>query len=124
MGRVETATASRRSAGRRWRSWRARSGPMWRWTRFGFARGSSKRSPATPSRRDWSCVDRTELGTEDLMTDNASNGYDVIIVGAGPAGLCAAMYAGRGMLKLLTIERGAPRGELRNNDLIHGYIGF
>src|SRR2546428_5843288 len=58
------------------------------------------------------------------MTDNAANGYDVIIVGAGPAGLCAAMYAGRGMLKSLTIERGAPGGELLNTDLIEDYIGF
>src|ERR1700757_492485 len=50
--------------------------------------------------------------------------YDVIIVGAGPAGLCAAMYAGRGMLKAVTIERGAPGGELLNTDLIEDYIGF
>ena len=50
--------------------------------------------------------------------------YDVIIVGGGPAGLCAAMYAGRGMLKALTIERGAPGGELLNTDLIEDYIGF
>src|SRR6266480_2232958 len=46
------------------------------------------------------------------MMDNAKHGYDVIIVGAGPAGLCAAMYAGRGMLKALTIERGALGGEI------------
>jgi len=58
------------------------------------------------------------------MTPNAPNGYDVIIVGAGPAGLSAAMYAGRGMLKALTIERGAPGGELLNTDLIEDYIGF
>jgi thioredoxin reductase (NADPH) len=58
------------------------------------------------------------------MTETASNGYDVIIVGAGPAGLCAAMYAGRGMLRALTIERGAPGGELLNTDLIEDYIGF
>ena len=58
------------------------------------------------------------------MTPNGPNGYDVIIVGAGPAGLCAAMYAGRGMLKTLTIERGAPGGELLNTDLIEDYIGF
>src|SRR5439155_18813330 len=50
--------------------------------------------------------------------------YDVIIVGAGPAGLCAALYAGRGMLKAVTIERGAPGGELLNTDLIEDYIGF
>ena len=58
------------------------------------------------------------------MAHQASNGYDLIIVGAGPAGLCAAMYAGRGMLKALTIERGAPGGELLNTDLIEDYIGF
>jgi len=50
--------------------------------------------------------------------------YDVIIIGAGPAGLCAAMYTGRGMLKGLLIERGAPGGELLNTDLIEDYIGF
>jgi thioredoxin reductase (NADPH) len=58
------------------------------------------------------------------MHDVAQQNYDVIIVGAGPAGLCAAMYAGRGMLKALTIERGAPGGELLNTDLIEDYIGF
>jgi len=57
------------------------------------------------------------------MTENG-NTYDVVIVGAGPAGLCAALYAGRGMLKSITIERGAPGGELLNTDLIEDYIGF
>jgi thioredoxin reductase (NADPH) len=58
------------------------------------------------------------------MPDSGQQSYDVIIVGAGPAGLCAAMYAGRGMLKALTIERGAPGGELLNTDLVEDYIGF
>src|SRR3989454_1069819 len=58
------------------------------------------------------------------MRETANLGYDVIIVGAGPAGLCAAMYAGRGMLKALTIERGAPGGELLNTDLIEDYTGL
>jgi thioredoxin reductase (NADPH) len=58
------------------------------------------------------------------MSENQQSEYDVIIVGAGPAGLCAAMYAGRGMLNALTIERGAPGGELLNTDLIEDYIGF
>ena len=57
------------------------------------------------------------------MTENG-NTYDLVIVGAGPAGLCAALYAGRGMLKSITIERGAPGGELLNTDLIEDYIGF
>lgn len=58
------------------------------------------------------------------MAEHDKNGYDVIIVGAGPAGLCAAMYAGRGMLKAVTIERGAPGGELLNTDLVEDYPGF
>jgi thioredoxin reductase (NADPH) len=58
------------------------------------------------------------------MTKRVARTYDVIIVGAGPAGLCAALYAGRGMLKAVTIERGAPGGELLNTDLIEDYIGF
>lgn len=58
------------------------------------------------------------------MTEHGTNAYDLVIVGAGPAGLCAAMYAGRGMLKAITIERGAPGGELLNTDLIEDYIGF
>ena len=58
------------------------------------------------------------------MTEHGKREYDVIIVGAGPAGLCAALYAGRGMLSALTIERGAPGGELLNTDLIEDYIGF
>jgi thioredoxin reductase (NADPH) len=50
--------------------------------------------------------------------------YDVIVIGAGPAGLCAGMYAGRGMLRTLVIERGLPGGELLNTELIEDYIGF
>lgn len=58
------------------------------------------------------------------MAETKQSSYDVIIVGAGPAGMCAAMYAGRGMLHALTIERGAPGGELLNTDLIEDYIGY
>jgi len=50
--------------------------------------------------------------------------YDVIIVGAGPAGMTAAMYAGRSMLKTVVIERGAPGGELLNTETIEDYPGF
>ena len=50
--------------------------------------------------------------------------YDLIVVGGGPAGLCAALYGGRGLLKTLLIERGLPGGELLNTELIEDYIGF
>jgi thioredoxin reductase (NADPH) len=49
---------------------------------------------------------------------------DVLIVGGGPAGLCAALYAGRGMLRAVLLERGATGGELLNTDLIEDYPGF
>ena len=50
--------------------------------------------------------------------------YEVIIVGGGPAGLCAAMYAGRGMLRAVLLERGIPGGELLNTEWIEDYPGF
>lgn len=50
--------------------------------------------------------------------------YDVIIVGAGPAGMTAGMYAGRSMLKTVVIERGASGGELLNTEMIEDYPGF
>jgi thioredoxin reductase (NADPH) len=50
--------------------------------------------------------------------------HDLIIVGAGPAGLCAAMYAGRGMLDAVLLERGVPGGELLNTEWIDDYPGF
>jgi thioredoxin reductase (NADPH) len=50
--------------------------------------------------------------------------YEVIIVGGGPAGLCAAMYAGRGMMKAALLERAVPGGELLNTELIEDYPGF
>ena len=48
----------------------------------------------------------------------------MVIVGAGPAGMCAAMYAGRSMLRTVIIERGASGGELLNTEIIEDYPGF
>jgi thioredoxin reductase (NADPH) len=50
--------------------------------------------------------------------------FEVVIVGGGPAGLCAALYAGRGMLKSVLLERGVPGGELLNTEWIEDYPGF
>jgi thioredoxin reductase (NADPH) len=50
--------------------------------------------------------------------------YDVIVVGAGPAGMTAGLYAGRAMLKTVVLERGAPGGELLNTEMIEDYPGF
>jgi len=50
--------------------------------------------------------------------------YDILIIGGGPAGLCAAMYAGRGMLSAALLERGVTGGELLNTEKIEDYPGF
>src|SRR5687767_1682192 len=50
--------------------------------------------------------------------------HEVVIIGAGPAGMCAGMYAGRAMLNAVVLERGAPGGELLNTELIEDYPGF
>ena len=53
-----------------------------------------------------------------------NNIYDLIIIGAGPAGLAAALYAKRGNLKTLIIEKNAPGGQLININKLHNYPGF
>ncbi|MEA2645504.1 MAG: thioredoxin reductase [Chloroflexota bacterium] len=53
-----------------------------------------------------------------------SKQYDVIIVGAGPAGLAAGLYAGRMELKALALDRLAPGGQLLNTLDIEDYPGF
>ncbi|HEU4994657.1 MAG TPA: FAD-dependent oxidoreductase [Gemmatimonadaceae bacterium] len=50
--------------------------------------------------------------------------HEVVIIGAGPAGMCAAMYAGRAMLDAVVLERGLPGGELLNTELVEDYPGF
>lgn len=50
--------------------------------------------------------------------------YDVVVIGAGPAGMTAGLYAGRSMLKTVVLERGAPGGELLNTEMIEDYPGF
>ena len=50
--------------------------------------------------------------------------YDVVIIGAGPAGLAAALYAGRAMLRTVVLERGVPGGELLNTEYLDDVPGF
>ena len=54
----------------------------------------------------------------------ATENFDLVIIGAGPAGLCAALYAGRGMLNAVVLERGIPGGELLNTEKVEDYPGF
>ncbi|MFN2569299.1 MAG: thioredoxin-disulfide reductase [Candidatus Dormibacteria bacterium] len=50
--------------------------------------------------------------------------YDIAIIGAGPAGLTAALYAGRSMVRSVILESKAPGGQLLNTELIEDYPGF
>lgn len=50
--------------------------------------------------------------------------YDILIIGSGPAGLSAAIYASRGNLKTGIIECSAPGGKVINIDEIANYPGF
>src|SRR5690554_4560747 len=52
------------------------------------------------------------------------NLYDLIIVGAGPAGMTAAVYGARAGLKVLMLEKGAPGGQMLNTAEIENYTGF
>jgi thioredoxin reductase (NADPH) len=50
--------------------------------------------------------------------------YDIAIIGGGPAGLTAALYAGRNKMRSVLFEPKAPGGQLLNTELIEDYPGF
>jgi len=75
------------------------------------------RSLRDPSNRELA----TELG---LSTRANLPFYDLVIVGAGPAGLAAAVYGASEGLKTLLIEREAPGGQAGTTSRIENYLGF
>ncbi len=50
--------------------------------------------------------------------------YDMLIIGAGPAGLTAGLYGSRSNLKTVIIEKGLVGGQLLNTEAIEDYTGF
>ena len=50
--------------------------------------------------------------------------YNTIIIGAGPAGMAAALYLKRSGLKVLIIDKDAPGGQMLKTDKIENYLGF
>src|SRR3954447_9622916 len=59
------------------------------------------------------------LGTEPELPD-----YDVVVVGAGPAGLAAAVYGASEGLRTIVVEREAPGGQAGAPSSIDNYLGF
>jgi thioredoxin reductase (NADPH) len=59
-----------------------------------------------------------------LKTTAASDFYDLVIVGGGPAGLAAAVYGSSEGLKVLLLEPEAPGGQAGSSSRIENYLGF
>lgn len=50
--------------------------------------------------------------------------YDVVIIGAGPAGMTSAVYTSRANLSTIMIERGIPGGQMANTEEVENYPGY
>ncbi|HSC28721.1 MAG TPA: response regulator, partial [Vicinamibacterales bacterium] len=59
-----------------------------------------------------------------LRTQAAQPFYDMIVVGAGPAGLASAVYGGSEGLRTLVIDQTAPGGQAGTSSRIENYLGF
>jgi thioredoxin reductase (NADPH) len=59
-----------------------------------------------------------------LETEPAAAEYDTVIVGAGPAGLAAAVYGASEGLRTIVVEREAPGGQAGTSSKIENYLGF
>jgi thioredoxin reductase (NADPH) len=60
----------------------------------------------------------------ELPTEPAAAEYDTVIVGAGPAGLAAAVYGASEGLRTVVVEREAPGGQAGTSSRIENYLGF
>ena len=82
-----------------------------------FLLGRASRSSTRPTSSSPTHTESaTQLGTK--------RDFDLIIIGAGPAGLAASVYAASEGLETLTIEREAIGGQAGSSSLIRNYLGF
>jgi thioredoxin reductase (NADPH) len=59
-----------------------------------------------------------------IATEPAAAEYDTVVVGAGPAGLAAAVYGASEGLRTIVVEREAPGGQAGTSSRIENYLGF
>jgi thioredoxin reductase (NADPH) len=67
---------------------------------------------------------RAETEPDPAAPRNGTGRFDVAIVGAGPAGLAAAVYGSSEGLETIVIERGAIGGQAGSSSMIRNYLGF
>ncbi len=53
-----------------------------------------------------------------------NNCLDVVVIGGGPGGYCAALYAARASLSTMVIEKFAPGGQMATTEIVENYPGF
>jgi thioredoxin reductase (NADPH) len=63
-------------------------------------------------------------GISSSSQDDGAQDYDVLIIGAGPAGLAAGIYARRAGLSCIILEKGVPGGQVLTSPMIENYPGF
>jgi thioredoxin reductase (NADPH) len=69
--------------------------------------------------------DKAELAVQlGLQTHASDTAYDLVIVGAGPSGLAAAVYGASEGLRTLLVEESAPGGQAGQSSRIENYLGF
>jgi thioredoxin reductase (NADPH) len=66
----------------------------------------------------------TLAGSVGLRVQAAQDFYDIVVVGAGPAGLAAAVYGASEGLRTVVIEPEAPGGQAGSSSRIENYLGF
>jgi thioredoxin reductase (NADPH) len=96
------------------RRWPTRPEAGGDWPALGFPDGSLLMQPESRE-----IARRLGLQTSALATE-----YDTIIIGAGPAGLAAAVYGASEGLRTLVVEREAPGGQAGTSSRIENYLGF
>lgn len=89
-----------------------------------------------PSRDDWPAIRAVDGKTAvrpslrrvaellGIETEPAAAIYDTVVVGAGPAGLAAAVYGASEGLRTIVVEREAPGGQAGTSSRIENYLGF
>ena len=68
--------------------------------------------------------DALSSGEDQLLVTAMDNGYQVIVIGGGPAGLSAGLYCSRSKFTTLLIEKGVMGGQITNAEHVENYPGF